>query len=206
MKKSKMRKDMSLKEKIEYIVMYYKWPILGVCAAIGLIVFLVVHFCFPAKKPEFSCALINQRIDYGRDCELESDFANESGIDLRYVDIDSDYNISYPGHELEDANTGIFDKFFIRYSNGEFDAIITTVDFAKYCQSVGAVYKSMDEYDTKGLSVYDEDGISGIDISDTGLMDSLDNKDDEKLIVVFPTEGRHHEACQKFINFIYKNT
>ena len=23
-----------------------------------------------------------------------------------YVDIDSDYNISYPGHELEDANTG----------------------------------------------------------------------------------------------------
>ena len=53
MKKSKMRKDMSLKEKIEYIVMYYKWPILGVCAAIGLMVFLVVHFCFPAKKPEF---------------------------------------------------------------------------------------------------------------------------------------------------------
>ena len=36
--------------------------------------------------------------------------------------------------------------------------------------------------------------------------DRVDNKDDEKLIVVFPTEGRHHEACQKFINFILKNT
>lgn len=53
--------------------------------------------------------------------------------------------------------------------------------------------------------VYDEDGISGIDISDTGLLESLDNKDNDKLIVVFPVEGSHHEACQKFLEFILKN-
>ena len=200
-----MRDDMSLKEKTEYIIMYYKWHILLGCAAIGLIIFLIVHFAFHEKKMEFSCALINQRIDYDRDETLEKDFANAAGLDAKRIDIDSDYNISYPGHELEDANTGIFDKFFIKYSNGEFDAVVTTVDFAKYCKSVGAVYTSMEEYDTTGLTVYDEDGISGIDISDTGLLKSLDNKDNDKLIVVFPVEGSHHEACQKFLEFISKN-
>lgn len=132
--------------------MYYKWHILLGCAAIGLIIFLIVHFAFPEKKIEFSCALINQRIDYDRDETLEKDFANAAGLDAKRIDIDSDYNISYPGHELEDANTGIFDKFFIKYSNGEFDAVVTTVDFAKYCKSVGDVYTSMEEYDTTGLA------------------------------------------------------
>lgn len=203
--KSKMRDDMSLKEKIEYIFTYYKWYILGVCAAVGLVIFLIVHFAFPQEKEAFSCAMINQRIDYDRDAELEKDFADASGLDAALIDIDSDYNISYPGHEIEDANAGVFDKFFIKYSNGEFDAIITTPDFAKYCQTVGAVYTSMDEYDTGDLTVYSEGDISGIDISDTKLMDKLDTLDDEKLILVFPVEGTHHEACQKFLNYLLKN-
>ncbi len=87
--RSRIRDDMSLKEKIEYIFTYYKWYILGICAAVGLLIFLIVHFASPQEKEVFSCAMINQRIDYDRDKELEKDFANDSGLDADLVDIDS---------------------------------------------------------------------------------------------------------------------
>ncbi len=62
----------------------------------------------------------------------------------------------------------------------------------------------MTEYDTGDLPVYSDGDITGIDISDTKLMDKLDTPDDEKLILVFPQEGTNHEACQKFINYLLK--
>lgn len=198
----KIRDDMTKKQRAEYIFTYYKWHILGICAGVGLIIFLIVHFAFPDKEPLFSCALINQRIDYDRDDGLESDFSNYSGIDLDRIDIDSDYNISYPGHEIEDANSGIFDKFFIKYSNGDFDAMITTADFAEYCQQMGAQYTDISEFDTGDLSLYEENGISGIDITQTKIMDKLDISDGDKLLLVFPAEGKHHDSCQKFISYL----
>lgn len=198
----KIRDDMTKKQKVEYIFTYYKWRILGVCAGVGLIFFLIVHFAFPDKEPLFSCALINQRIDYDRDDELELDFSNYSGIDLDRLDIDSDYNISYPGHEIEDANTGIFDKFFIKYSNGEYDAMITSVDFAGYCQQMGAEYTDISEYDTGNLPLYEENGISGIDITQTKIIDKLNISDGDKLLLVFPAEGKNHESCQKFLSYL----
>ncbi len=35
-------------------------------------------------------------------------------------------------------------------------------------------------------------------------MDKLDILDDEELILVFPQEGTHHEACQKFMDYLIK--
>lgn len=55
----------------------------------GLVIFLIVHFAFPQDKEVFSSAMINRRIDYDRDKELEKDFANDSGLDVDLVDIDS---------------------------------------------------------------------------------------------------------------------
>ncbi len=66
----RIRDDMSLKEKNEYIFTYYMWYILGICAAVGLAIFLIVHFAFPQEKEVFSSAMINQGIDYDRDKEL----------------------------------------------------------------------------------------------------------------------------------------
>ncbi len=55
----------------------------------GLVIFLIVHFAFLQEKEFFSSAMINQRIDYDRDKEMEKDFANDSGLDADLVDIDS---------------------------------------------------------------------------------------------------------------------
>ncbi len=66
------------------------------------------------------------------------------------------------------------------------------------------MYTSVFEYDTGDLPLYNDDDITGIDISDTKLMDKLDILDDEELILVFPQEGTHHEACQKFMDYLIK--
>ncbi len=66
------------------------------------------------------------------------------------------------------------------------------------------MYTSIFEYDTGDLPLYNDGDITGIDISDTKLMDKLDILDDEELILVFPQEGTHHEVCQKFMNYLIK--
>lgn len=47
------------------------------------------------------------------------------------------------------------------------------------------MYTSIFEYDTGDLPLYNDGDITGIDISDTKLMDKLDILDDEELILVF---------------------
>lgn len=43
-------KEMSRKEKLEYIVTYYWYHILGIVVVFSLIVFGIVHFAFPEKN------------------------------------------------------------------------------------------------------------------------------------------------------------
>lgn len=195
-------KGMSMRQKAEYVLTYYWYHILGVCAALGLVIFLIVHFAFPAKQPLFSCALVNQQIDYDRDEKLGDMFAESAGISGEQVVIDSDYNISYPGHELKDSNDSSFDKFFIKWSNEGFDAIVMTEDFLSYCVSVGAEFYPVDSFETDGLSLYHNGDASGIEITETVLSGYLNMPEDGSLLLVFPVEGKNREVCQEFIDFI----
>ena len=81
---------MNRQEKLEYIKTYYWYHILGICAAVGLVVFLVVHFGFADRTPEFSCAIINQKIDYDRDKKLASALQKQFADQQINVIVDSD--------------------------------------------------------------------------------------------------------------------
>ena len=114
---------------------------------------LIARFTFPAAKTEFTCVLVNQQIDYERDQELEKEFAGQSGMAKKQIVIDSDYNVSYPGNELGDDSKNSFDKLFLKWSNGEVDAIVMTDDFLEYCVSVGGEFYDAGKFRTGDLSV-----------------------------------------------------
>ena len=60
---------MNGREKADYVLTYYWYHILGFAAALGLVLFLIIHFGFRQAPPVFTCVLVNQDINFARDQE-----------------------------------------------------------------------------------------------------------------------------------------
>ena len=194
---------MSPRGKAEYILTYYWYHILGIAAAVGLVLFLIIHFGFREDPPLFTCAMVNQEINYERDGELEEDFSEASGIDPDRMDINSDFNISYGDTKLEGVNESSYEKFFFKWQNRELDAVILPESFYKYCRELGGTFRSIAGWDTDGMSVYEDGGeATAVDVEDTSLAGYLSNETGERLLLAFPDTGEHEDSCREFLDFI----
>ena len=166
---------MSPRDKAEYILTYYWYHILGVAAAAGLVLFLIIHFGFREAPPLFTCAMVNQEINYERDGELEKDFSEASGIDPDRMDINSDFNISYGDTKLEGVNESSYEKFFFKWQNEELDAVVLPESFYQYCRELGGTFRSIAGWDTEGMSVYEDGGeATAVDVAETSLAGYLE--------------------------------
>ena len=195
--------NMNGREKAEYVLAYYWYHMLGAAAAVCLILFLIMHFGFPKERPVFTCALVNQDINFARDMELEAAFAKRSELPADLLEVDSDFNISYGDVQLEGINESSYVKFFFKWRNQELDAVLMPESFYKYCKELGGAFYSLDQWDVEGLPVYEEAGkAAAIRAEDTGLAKYLRNETGEPLLLVFPDTGRHQEVCGAFLRFI----
>lgn len=191
-------------QKTEYIITYYWYHILGICAAVMLLIFLPVHFILGEKEPCFSAVLINQPIDYGRDEEMERAFSAYLGEDSGgSVDISSDYNFSYGEVKLEGVNESSYEKFFFRLGGGELDAVIMPESFYRHCLEMDVEFTDLSEFETGDLRIFEDGGKrAAVYAEETGLAGFLDNRTGEALFLAFPSSGTHRQACQEFLNFL----
>lgn len=191
---------MTFKEKIQYIMTYYWYHILGACLIVGLLIFIIVHFGFADKRKEFSCAIINQSMDVNRDEKLAS-LAQKKFSDKEKVVVDSNYEFSYNGEKQEGINLSLFEKFFIKWRQGEINVVIADKDFLDYCISSGGRFYSIKGVDTGDLKLYNKNKVSGIELSSTDIARYIGGNA-KKLVIAFPVEGADKKACQKFIDFV----
>ena len=191
-------------ESIAYVITYYWYHILLTVAFVGLFLFLIIHFAFGNRKPVFTCVLVNQEINYSRDGELENAFADFAEAKANRIDIDSNYNMSYGDVKLEGVNESSYEKFFFKWRNKELDAVILPESFYRFCKEMGGEYRGLDELDTGDLPLYEDGGEhTGILIDETGFGEKwITNETGEKLLLVFPGDGKHEEMCQKFLDFV----
>ena len=196
---------MNRREKGEYILTYYWYHILGMIGAICLILFLIIHFGFREAPPLFTCALVNQEINFTRDEEIEKDFSAVSGIDEKRMEINSDFNIAYGDIEPEGINESSYEKFFFKWQNGELDAVVLPESFYKYCEKLGGTFRNLEGWNTEGFSLYRDKGIAtAVEVENTKLSGYLENKTGEPLLLAFPDTGKNEEECQAFLDFIRK--
>ena len=192
-------------EKGEYILSYYWYHILGVIGAVCLILFLIIHFGFREDPPLFTCALVNQEINFSRDEEIEKDFSIDSGIDEERMEINSDFNISYGDLELEGINESSYEKFFFKWQNGELDAVVLPESFYKYCEELGGTFRNLESWNTEGFVLYEDKGtVTAVEVENTALSQYLENKTGDPLLRAFPDTGQHEEECRAFLDFIRK--
>jgi hypothetical protein len=195
-------KNMTGRQKAEYIVTYYWNYMLGACAAIGIVILLCYHFLSFANKPVFTCVLVNQSIDYKRDEALEQQLSLKTDMNEKRIVFDSDYNISYGDITLEGVNESSYEKFFLKWSAGELDAILMPESFYQYCKELGGIFRHVSGEEE--ILFLDGGEPAGIRASATWLGSYLKAEEGDPVIIVFPIEGKNHEMTDEFIKFLRK--
>lgn len=195
--------QMTGKQKIEYLFMYYWHYMLGICMAAVLIGLLIHHLALNREKPEFTCVMVNQEIDDARDKELRTRFSTLSGVKEKQIVFDSNYVFSYGAVQLEGVNESSFEKFFFQWSMGELDAVVMPESCYDYCREVGGVFISSAELGwEKSECMKDGDTLVGIYASDTILSQYTREDGLDRLVVVFPIEGKHKTMSREFVRFL----
>lgn len=193
---------MDRKQRFEYILTYYWYHMLGAAAALLLVIIFAGHFLFGEKPPLFACAVVNQVPDNARDGRIAKGFAESLGLPENRISIDSDYNFSYEGVRIEGVNESNFDKFFLKWGNSELDAVILEEDFYLYCKKMDGTFRNLDEFHTGTLPLYEDGAVHTAIVLEGQEFQSLRQAGGEKLLLVFPNNGKHAKECQQFIDYI----
>lgn len=205
----KKTSGMSKGEACSYILTYYWYHILIVVSAVALVLLFAIHYGFGNKKPAFTCIIVNQEMDAVRDQEMADDFAMEAGLLGDRVVIDSDYNFSYGEFRLEGANESSYEKFFFQWQNQEIDAVIMPESFYRHCKEMGGRFRELEEQETEGFTAYmDEGQCRAVVLGNDSFTERVNGKKDEKLLLAFPSSGKHIAAGRSFLeylrNFVYE--
>ncbi len=172
-----------------------------------------IYYAVAWGNPErlFSLAIVNQRVNYGRDEKLAEEFSISSGIKTRNILVDSDYLLSYGDVELEDVavKESLFEKFFLSWRAGALDAVIMPESFFDYCIGKDGEFTGLLEICPDLLDMGSEDCFykyndvyTGIYIDKTKLSGDFITDGSGPVILVFIKNGSHLKECRKFIEYV----
>lgn len=204
-------KDMNREQAMEYVLMYYWYHILLGTAAMGLIILLIYHIGWGKnRKPDFTCVIVNQEVDFSRDAEIAEEFAAFSGIKTNKLSIDSDYLISYGDVQLPEANESSYEKFFFNWSSGVIDVMILPESFYEYCLDLGGEFCDFREMLPEEKLAQPEERMNrepgqeykGINIEGTVLEGYLKMEEEDPMVLVVPAEMKHKELSRKFLEYV----
>lgn len=177
---------MTARQKAEHIGRYYWYHILLACLALGLLVLLIYHLTWGRRETVFTCAVVNQQIDYQRDARVSAEFASVLGADEDEVVFDSDYQISYGSVRMEATKTSTYEKFFMGWAVHELDAAIMPLSFRDFCEKQGGEFAEC------------------IELTDERILDRLGlvNPEHDPLVLVLPADSKHPEAGRRFLRYV----
>lgn len=200
----KKTENMDRKETCAYILTYYWYHIVIAVSIAVLVLLFTAHYVFGNKKPVFTCIIVNQETDLGKDREMADDFAGEAGLPGERIRIDSDYNFSYDGLKLEGVNESSYEKFFFQWENKEIDAVILSESFYRHCKEMGGRFRVLKEKETKNMEAYMDDGQRTAVILGTDSFLKRAAGREEKLLLAFPSTGKHEEESRQFLEYLRK--
>lgn len=192
--------DMSVRQKISYVITYYWYHILIIVSIIALIFFLVRSCVSGDQKPQFECVIVNQEMDDERDARIARSFAEAEGLDEELVVVDSDFVFSYGDLKLDGVNESSYDKFFLKWRNEEIDAVILSESMYRFCRQMRGEFRSLDGMDVSGFETYEDQGkTTAVVLGQDKFMEAAAGRTDEKLLLAFPDNGRHGDLCGAFL-------
>lgn len=217
----KKLQEMTLKEKISYILYYYKLHIFA-AAAVVVVLYTFIHGYVTQKDYALNAALINSNVYDTSMTKLEPDFIAYSGIDTEQFDVlvDCGMNINYDSSDQ--MTYGYAQKITAMLNTGDIDVIIADEPVIRSYATIAA-FKNLDEVLPDDLKkkiegkfeyyyyTYEEDGRIpiGLCIEDSKVLQDGYNdgnvkgvySDSIKPIFTIGTTSKNVENSIKFLEF-----
>lgn len=200
----KKTEGMTRKQKASYIFTYYWYWMALTAAAVAIVIYLIVHFTVGVRRPQYTLAMADAVQNESLNEEIADSFAAENGLNQRRVNVDSGYFFSFGDYTFENTNETGYDRFFFQWGNGEFDAVLMSEDMYAYCKSIGGEFLSLDGADLCGMEAFsdpDDGQVTGAVVGTDPFMKKAAGKE-EKLLLVFPAEGKHQDLNTSMIRTI----
>lgn len=188
---------MNRREKFSYVMTYYWYHMLIAVTVVALVVLFSSHFVL-RKELEFTCVAVNQRMDEEWEKTIAEGFSKELEVGTSRVAVDSSYQFSYDDIKMEGVNESSYEKFFLKWQNGELDAVILSESFYRHCVKMSGRFLEVDKMGVEGMQIYEDDGKNTAVVLD-------EDCNGEALLLAFPSSGKHEEICRKFIAFMKEN-
>lgn len=173
----KKTEHMNRQEKVQYIIDYYKVPIIAAAVVILLIIGIAWQLLFNNQKTVYSFAIINEEMNIQSDSQLKESLTKWLGLNPRKAEvaIDSTYNIPYiydesgqlvnvDGSPAADYST--FEKYFLNLSHNTIDAAVMPEGFMEYCNGLDRSYYDITElFSEEALEPYKDRFCYGTDVN-----------------------------------------
>ncbi len=138
LKESRKLKDMTFKQKSEYIWEYYKIQILVcICVIVG-IVFTVTELKNNSKPVFLDAVLINSDTAYFSPDTIQDDFVQYAGINLDTYNISIDDSMVINVNGTDEISIANLEKLLALYASGTTDVVIGTTDVLDRYGELGA--------------------------------------------------------------------
>ena len=100
-------------------------------------------------------------------------------------------------------NESSYEKFFLKWQNREIDAVILSESFYRHCKEMGGRFQSLEEQETEGFTAYmDEGQCRAVELGNDGATEWISGKEDEKLLLAFPSSGKHIAEGRSFLKYL----
>lgn len=194
---------MGRKEALAYLFTYYWYHMLAFISVAALIFLFAAHYGFGNKKPLFTCMIVNQETDTGRDLRIRDAFAQDAGILPERVVIDSSYQFSFGQFQIQGVNESSYEKFFFQWGNHEIDAVILPESFYWHCKEMGGDFYALDGIDADGMELYVDEGQGkAVVLGEDRFMETAAGEKGGKLLLAFPISGESTEMRKSFLKFV----
>ncbi len=131
-------KNLPFKKKIEYILDYYKFPIIGIIIALIALV-SIAKGCRQNAKPSFLDALvINSYLPYASADYLENDYIKYAGIDLDAYRLSINTDMIINPESIDQISIANTEKLMVMYASESLDVVIATEDIVTKYGTLGA--------------------------------------------------------------------
>ncbi len=211
-------KELTTKEKIQYIWDYYRGHIIIAIIVIGSIGSIVFGWINKVDTNVY-CLIFNDSENEALKEHIMSSYSEYLGDNKVTADVDKGYMFSYlEDHGISWPDEGSTIKYMTLYSTGDADVIITdyeTMLWADYEDFIFPVeeilpaelYKQLEPYFVYAIYKDDPTGegdgvVYGLDISNTEIYDGYALNYD-KAILCFPNVSKDKEAAIRFTKYLY---
>lgn len=209
-------RELSFKQKLEHIWIYYKWkiliPVLSVIAIISISMSLYENF----KDSALYAVFLNSEFDDETNQAFVDDFIDYAQLDMKgkKVTLDSSMYIYRKNGTSDTTSLSSNQKLLAMYTSIEMDVIISDQANFDYYAAQGSFSalkevlpeEFLENHADRLITAKDSEGNDicfGIDISDSQkLKDSNAYKDVSPIILAIPVTHMEDENLLKFIEFL----